>query len=553
MRGESANRGTLRGDFSVRWARWLCLICIVFLVGCSYGRAIKRGDELFQSGRYEEALSAYEEALREKPASEQAVAGIRAARQQMVRLRIDAAQSALAEGDLLSALAQWNAASSVPGKYADLQKLGTRLVQQAVEQTEIGIENEEYSYVLDVYERFYHSGLGEQHDFGGRHAEVSEGWAAKLYRRGQQASEEGQGARAVLLFGKAALLDNRVEYRAERDRVWQRVREELLYRVRVHFISDSGVQVVWTGPELLAPNALFMRVSQDFAGAKSDADLYVQSLETTIQHGEWRRVVSVEYQSGTRTVPNPEYAYLERELYQADRRLMSAEREATDEQQKVARFQVELERARERERDGTSTYRSRQALADLEGAQIRLNRAYEDVQDRRRNVQRLRDRMYRTYQFLEEPVYSLYDYPITTYWVEGAVEVDVQIEHADGREAIRFVRELTVKQSDEAYDSHPTIGVSRKLVDLPADQEIEEQLLQKVAEEIMVAARESFDNHRAMVLARAKAESGRSARVDDLVRSMLLSGREARQDVEDEIYELEGIFDARLVLTALEH
>ncbi len=530
-----------------------CLVCILFLVGCTHSRALKRGDALFESGQYEAALVAYEEALEARPESEEAVAGIRAARAEVVRLRLAEAERWLAEGDVLAALVEWSGASQVSGSYPEVQEFRMKLLQQAIESAEAGLARGDFSYSLRVYEKYSESALSTQYDFAGKHDEISQIWAAKLYETGLGARRDGHEARALLLFGKAAHLDEDPLYQAERDRVWQAVRSQLLYRVHVLQESAANTVNLWTAAEIRAANSPYVQLIRDGLEQEVDANVYVGPLPIAFDYRQLPRTESVEYQSGTRTLSNPEYENLERQLYQAESRLMQAERRTTDEQREVGRYQVELERARERERNSNYDTQSRSALSRLERAQRDLERAYGDVQYRRKEVQRLRDRIYYTDRFVEEPVYSIYSYSVTTYWMAGLVDVDVRIEHRDGREAVVMSRELSVEYSDDAYDSHPIIGLAGKFAELPAEQAIEGRLRRAAAEKVMEAIGESFDGYRATFLKRARASDEASARVDALVRYVLLAGRSAAVTATQEIYELEGISDARQVLLTLPH
>lgn len=533
------------------WQCAACLVCILFLVGCTHSRALKRGDALFESGQYEAALVAYEEALEARPESEEAVAGIRAARAEVVRLRLAEAERWLAEGDVLAALVEWSGASQVSGSYPEVQEFRMKLLQQAIESAEAGLSRGDFSYSLRVYEKYSETALSTQYDFAGKHDEVSQIWAAKLYETGLGARKDGHEARALLLFGKAALLDEDPLYQAERDRVWLHVRSQLLYRVQVWEESVANTVNLWTAPEIGAVDSPYVQLIRDGVEQEVDANVYVQPLHISFDYRQLPRTESVEYQSGTRILSNPEYENLERQVYQAESRLMQAERRATDEQREVGRYQVELERARERERTSNNDTQSRSALSRLEKAQRDLERAYDDVQHRRREVQRLRDRIYRTERFIEEPVYSLYSYSVMMYRVKGLVDVDVRVEHMDGRRPVVMSKRLSIEYSDEEYDAHPMIGLSRKYLELPTDQAIEEQLRRAAAEKVMEAIGESFDGYRASFLERARASDEASARVDALVRYVVLAGRSAAAAATQEIHELEGISDARQVLLTL--
>src|SRR5690606_18845473 len=99
---------------------------------------------------------------------------------------------------------------------------------------------------------------------------------------------------------------------AERDRVWQAVRSQLLYRVHVLQESAANTVNLWTAAEIRAANSPYVQLIRDGLEQEVDANVYVRPLHISFDYRQLPRTESVEYQSGTRTLSNPEYENLER-------------------------------------------------------------------------------------------------------------------------------------------------------------------------------------------------------------------------------------------------
>lgn len=527
----------------------LVVFCGLVLVGCTHGRAMKKGEMLFGRGEYVEALVAFEEALAAKPTSEQAAAGAAASRRQIVLGLIAEGKVALDKDEAGEALGYFERASAMPGKFDELQEFGDILVQRTVELAESEVNKGKYVWPLDIYERFGQSIAAERYDFETRRFELSEEWAARLFRSGQEQLVEGRMAYALLLFAKAAALTGDHGYQVRRDQVWHQIKPQLAYSVRVNREVNRST-VAWDGPSFVSDPSNLVQIMVNVAGKSTDATVQVFELSPTILHQESTTYGEVEYQSDVREVANPDYEYYERKLNGVERRLMDSEREVTTQQANVARRQLALERAREREQGDSNTY-TRAALNDLESAHKELEKAYRNVQSRRDEVQRARYELNRTPKTVQEPVYSIYQFPIVNYFSRGSIQVEYAISHADGRSEIRRSKTLELEFSDHEHDAHPIIQLGAKYLDLPSDSLIEARLMQLAVDEIMKGVQDSYDSYRASVLDRVGEITEPGEKVDALVRYLLLSSRVEYPELNDAVYEIVGIHDTQNVLSTL--
>ncbi len=107
--GEQTRRGS-RG----RGVRWAALLAAVWLVGCAAAQHISRGDDLAAKGKYQEAIAAFQKALRVSPGNSSAEEGIRDARREAVRAVLVDARQKLQKGEYAAALADGMRARRMP-------------------------------------------------------------------------------------------------------------------------------------------------------------------------------------------------------------------------------------------------------------------------------------------------------------------------------------------------------------------------------------------------------------------------------------------------------
>lgn len=92
----------------------LALALVAVLAGCAGQQHISRGNKLLATGEYDEAIDAFEAALREAPDSKRARQGITKAQSEAVLSELKSAQLALDRGDLPLALRHGLAARGLP-------------------------------------------------------------------------------------------------------------------------------------------------------------------------------------------------------------------------------------------------------------------------------------------------------------------------------------------------------------------------------------------------------------------------------------------------------
>lgn len=132
------------GSPSVRLIGLALSLVFGITLGCAGSDHLRRGDALLRAKKYDEAISAYEEALVESPDNADASRGINKARSSAVREKLRAAKKAFAEGDFPKALRLSLRARSMP---LDLQEVDlTRQIDTQVAEASKRAEEEVARY-----------------------------------------------------------------------------------------------------------------------------------------------------------------------------------------------------------------------------------------------------------------------------------------------------------------------------------------------------------------------------------------------------------------------
>ncbi|MEO0811940.1 MAG: tetratricopeptide repeat protein, partial [Myxococcota bacterium] len=97
----------------IRPTRLLCSL-LFMLTGCGGSVWVQKGDALLEQERYDDAIEAYEQALRESPGDDEAERGMARARGGQAREIIEQAEENLEEGRYVEAMRQALAARSMP-------------------------------------------------------------------------------------------------------------------------------------------------------------------------------------------------------------------------------------------------------------------------------------------------------------------------------------------------------------------------------------------------------------------------------------------------------
>ena len=363
-------------------------------------------------------------------------------------------------------------------------------------------------------------------------ARIKETWTASLVERAQAAEQAGHTGDALLLYAKASELIPSPEHVARRDELRARLLDESAYRVKVEARGRDHSRVTERFEQArLQQNIRFVF---DRAG-EPDAILELEVGRPRFDTQLSTSTRTKRYKSGTRQVSNPAY-----ERQQDD--VLRAERDLQGDEEDVARYQREVNDYSQRvAREGPSPNTSTGAEQGLSRARSNLERAQRDVSRSRDQLIRERERLADTPQLIDEDVYSDLNYTVTTHRLIGKMNVDIEVEHPDGRPDIPAELTVGVEASDTEHAAHPIANVPQDRLDLPQPETLEPDLYAQAFEQALARVGESLDQHRQALLEQAYATTDEGERIHKYIVYILLDPTRVDTQVTAEVESLRGV------------
>jgi tetratricopeptide (TPR) repeat protein len=519
------------------------LFIVVTLVGCAYGKAMKRGDEAFEQENWESALTHYEKALEVDPESTEAKEKIRATKEEMVGEYSGEARAALENGDLLGAMvAAKKAYEKLPEASA------TKDVIQEVSNATFAKGQElagqkDYANALMLYESLGKTLPTEKEKAQPRAAEVKETWVTALESGAETAEEAGRLGDAMLHWAKITQLTGDPTHGGKRDALRKQILDEWAYHVRITGRKNKAYESVVAGLKNAGAGTALNVVDKAPSGVDLDAKTSLRMGRARFSTDRSTRTESARYQSGTKQVPNPFYKSKQDDVLREEKRLVEYENDVTDLENDVARYQEQV--AKEGPSEGVSTG----AEQNLSRAQSSLESARRKVQDQRNRVQRAKEELAREPQTKEEPVYSQHEYTVTTHTLTGTLKYQAKITHEDGREALTSSDAISVSASDDAHPAQQIANVAEDPLQLPSKAELTGQLHQKALQRTEALVADSFNRWRASLVEKAMAAGSDDERVDLLTIYIVTNPADVTAKVPADISAMRGIPDAVKVLS----
>ena len=364
-------------------------------------------------------------------------------------------------------------------------------------------------------------------------------WIAQLRGAAEQAEAAGRVATASLYRTKITALDGQGQ--AERDALRTRVIDELSYRIVVKTkAKDVGAETV-AGSSIGSAALALLTVERDATPA-SAGTLTVTLGKPKFNTDKQTRQASVEYQSGTKQVPNPFYKMAQDDVLDEERRLVERENEVTKQQQYVTQYSADV--AREGDTPNVSTG----AEQNLYNAENRLEAAQRAVVDQRNTLIRAKEKAASTTQTTEEAVYSTVNYTITTHQLTGSVQVEAKLEHADGRPALVIAQPLVVTAQDDAAGAQSVAGIGEDPLELPSKDELGGRLYAEAAPLVASLIDQSFAGHRQTLRGQASSATDAGEKLELLARYLMVDPSNAEPDVVTEILALSGVPEVRTLI-----
>ncbi|MGM0555957.1 MAG: tetratricopeptide repeat protein [Myxococcota bacterium] len=510
------------------------LLMALWASGCAYQSHMRQGDDQYEQGNYEAALESYEKARELKPESQDAAERLKQTKKALVgRWRLEAEKS-LRKGDWVGAVeAAAEALSVAPENDATrvlVQDVGFKAREEAKKRAGQG----NYAASLSLYQAILQGLTTERVKTEPEARLVRQKWATVVRSRAREAESDSLHGLALLNWVKAANLQPNAGYESKAAGVYARVLESARYHVCLSRKQrDVGYRAVAASLEQLRlPDGLALSTSKP--SDECDAELVFDVGRPDFDRSQSTHTEVVEYQSGTREVPNSAYERRERELNREKRELLDAEEEVDYQREQVDKYRSQV--AQEGPTPNTSTG----AEQNLSRAESRLESARRDLESQRRRVQRAYDELDRTDRFTEEPVYQELAYTVTTHRIEGSLRLTGELR---GAETVALEQDLGVSAADQQHPAQKPANIAEDPLTLPPENELGSQLYARAASYTAKVLEDQFEDYRERLLEHESSASARE-QVDALVRYLVLDPRQFSEQAVRDIEELTGIPEA---------
>lgn len=525
-----------------RLMRFVLVAALVFTIGCAFGKAMDRGDKYYETGDYSSALKSYEEALKIDPDSEEAQEKIARTRRKLVEnYRQKAEQQLVAENYLGAIMTAHLAHRQLPQAKTTLD-LVEKVSMESHRRAELFLEGGDYANATKIYETKVDRLPPVAKVSAERLQNARTEWASHLIVGGQEARREGRPADAMLHYAKAAQLTGDPRIIGERDRLRSRLQSEYAYVVVLQDQGTGFASAIVRGLRGLSAGTLSIFDQKDLGSRIPSAVGVVSMTEPEYRRERSTHIESQTYQSGTRQVENPFYQTRLNELEREENELLRVQEEVTRYENEVSRYQQQV--AAEGPSDGIST----SAEQGLRRANSNLERARDQLNYQRQDVQRAREALRREPPTKEEPVYSTLEYEVYTHTIIAESEIASSVQHTDGRPRVEEASKLSVSASDTEHRGYPVAGVSADPLNLPGERVLDEALFEDAVEWMANRVGESFTSWRNSLFSKGQRAGSDDQRVEHYVLYVLTNPQDVRTEVSTALASLRGIPDAALVI-----
>lgn len=167
------------------------------------------------------------------------------------------------------------------------------------------------------------------------------------------------------------------------------------------------------------------------------------------------------------------------------------------------------------------------------------------VDRQHREIQRLRDLVYRTPLTIEQPMYSDFVYDIDIHTLNGRALVTLQMDDLQA-EPMRqpFSQDFLVSKKDEAHKGYDRYEILVDPLVLPNEMDVRIELGEKALVDVVKRVRAKFDVYRDGWLKTARLSlprAGAEDAVESLVRAVLVSADAPPQDLLDALAKAKGL------------
>ncbi len=508
-------------------------LIMLFVVGCVYRKSIKQGDEYYESGQYEQALTEYQRALEKKPDSEEAQMRVSDAKSALVREYTAEARKHLDAAEYAEAIGDYTELKQRLPREPAVDQLGRDISNSAQLRASQAAEESDWARSLELLMLVYDTFSEDRDVLDPEIRRVKKAWADALMAKAAEVEQsEGGAGDALLLYSKTAELVMTPKAVSKRDELRAKLLDTHTYDVRLKGRGPGFKIVAGALKESeYVPNVSFSSAAIDDPNAVVEMEVgrprFAKDRQSTTR--------TKRYKSGTRMVQNPRYESLERDVLREERDLQRYQEDVTRYQRDVSRYQSQVSR------EGPSPNTSTGAEQSLSRAQSSLERARDNVDRARDDVIRAKERLAREPQMIEEDVYSDLNYTVYTHTLIGELPLTLRVTHPDGRERIPFEATLTVSASDTEHAAYPVANVPEDRLDLPGKGVLENDLYVSATNQTWKTVDQSLQEYRQGMLEQAFAKEDTSERMHMYVVYILLDPTQVNPQVPAEIASKRGI------------
>ncbi|PRQ06577.1 hypothetical protein [Enhygromyxa salina] len=516
------------------------LLSLTLAFGCAWQGHIKKGDEFMAAANYDAAATEYAEALRLRPDDEEIIAKLAEAQLGQIEARIQRARAALTSGADSQAIALTAEAHQILPTHPKTIALVSEVLEVTSARATQKAEAGQFADAMQIFDAI-RNGLPSAADrVSGAMQAVVQAWVAQLSEAATAAEAAGRAGSVLMYRAKIAALSG--QGMAERDAARAQVVAQLRYFVQVKTkANDDGANAVAAA---LSGRQGASLLEVGSAGEAPAATLTIEFSKPKFTTDKRQRQESVQYQSGTKQVPNPFYKMAQDDVLDEERRLMERENDVTKQEQYVDQYTADV--AREGDTPGTTTG----AEQNLSNARSRLEANRRSLEDQRNTLMRAKEKAASTEQTTEEAVYSTHSFTITTHVLTATVQVKAKLEHADGRPGSTMDQPLSAEAQDDTHPAQNIAGVAEDPLSLPNKDELAAGLYGQAAPTVGQLVAVSFADYRAGLLAQATAATDPGEKLELLLRYVIVDPQYADAKIVADILTISGVPDAAALLLA---
>lgn len=539
--------------------RWAFSLLFLLLTACggAFADAMQRGDDFAAAKLWDDAASAYQEALKLEPDNRDALIKLKQTKKEQATERLARAEALEQRGELVAALGLVQEAVDLDGKNPAAQHALTRMNRAALAKAQAFVEEGKLRRAFELTTAILQ---GSPNDIAAKQLddEVRTALASDAFERGSKHAKNDRLGTALVEF--AACLGYRPDYPDAKiafGKVKLELEEQLRYHVVLERFGGKGKNGTLTGelsPDLVAQSIderLLLKVVRTAPkGHAAGVRLHGSFTGYDFQSAKRERRTSCDYVCGTTDKPNPEKRALEQELGRMESDVARLETDVTRNEEEVTRYQKEVDgkrgavdkaqadadEARRRYDDcmrsvdpkksspcssEKNQLNSREsslssARSRISSPQGSLDRARSSLETTRRRLQSERQRkeeVNRRFRAapdrIEVKKYCPFEYTIRLHNVSAALTMKLSIDAIDGGNVVLADEPFDYKStaSDEAFDAVP--GRCQEVaqgnpLDLPSEKQLQGLLMNKVVRDVRAKVLASYDAYRQRYLSNAR-------------------------------------------------